>query len=165
GENSFLRGMDTDPVVSSYPAPWNWGKLGLTSDSHIEKSAIPLLTFLIQHERQQLRRNDAVALSCTAHERDALFSVNHKGNGRTHAAAQACLVLEQLFTFISGVGEQTAVIDDLEDEVACSGQRSASDASSTRSAPPFLLRDGVPREKHASASLHRSDGRRNARSC
>src|SRR5207247_3948950 len=67
-----------------------------------------------------------------------------------------------LFTLVSGISNQMTVRDDLEHKIPGGRHRPSSHGSSTWSAPTFLLRDRIPRDKRKVLSFgwHRSDRRR-----
>lgn len=80
----------------------------------------------------------------SAGQRDVLFAVEHVGDGRAHAATQSGLDFEKFFALIGAVGEQAAVGDDLEYQVAGGGHRSAADAAAERDVPFLFLGYDVP---------------------
>src|SRR5205823_8489732 len=100
--------------------------------------------------------------SLPAKEGHVLFSIKHISDRRCHAAAQTGLNIGKLFTLVRAVSNEAAVRNHLEDEIAGSRDRPASDGSSTRSAPTFFLSDRIPGDKHEVLSFRwgRSNRRR-----
>ena len=84
-----------------------------------------------------------------------LLPIKHVGDRRAHAAAQSRVDVEQLFTFIRTVRDEVTVGDDLKHEIAGSRNGSAPRASAPVIAPPFFLRDRIPRHKRAALPFRR----------
>ncbi len=93
-----------------------------------------------------------------AHQGDVLFPVDHVSNGRTHAGA-AGLQLKQLLALIGAVGQQPAIVDHLEDQIAGRGDHAATDAAAARRAPDQLLGHGIPGLQHSALFAQRRRAR------
>jgi hypothetical protein len=92
----------------------------------------------------------------SAKECNVLFSVEHVCDRRSHAAAHASLNIEQLFTFVGAVCDESPVRNDLDHQIARRRKGPATNAATAIAAPFFFLRREIPRNESATLAFFRS---------
>src|SRR5207302_10137744 len=86
---------------------------------------------------------------------------------RSHAAAQSGFDIQQFFAFVRAIGNEVALRQNLENQIACSGDRAPANRSAAGRSPAFLLIHGIPRHEHSTLSFrrNRTDGGRRSTCC
>src|SRR5207237_8939010 len=87
---------------------------------------------------------------------DILLAIEHIGDRRSHAAERSGLNIENLFTLVRGVCDETPIRYDLKYEIPGGRYCPAANAGAAIAAPTFLLCDRVPGDKRTALAFNGS---------